>query len=764
MSGKSLFIAEKPSVAMEFAKALGVTGAGCRHDGYVENDNYIVTWCVGHLITMSLPDAYGEEMKAWSFDTLPFIPKTYKYEVIGNVKKQYEVVAKLLNRKDVANIYYSGDSAREGEYIQRLVRMMAGHNQAAHERRVWIDSQTDEEIHRGIREAKDLTEYDALSDAAYARAIEDYLVGMNFSRALSIKYSNTMSNAAGLKHAPIAVGRVMSCVLGMIVNRENEIRNTVTFPYYGISASIDGTKLVADWKIVEKSIFRNHPDNYNNIGLKSKDPVGSLVKQLNAGGKMTLVNKNKTSSSKAAPLLFNLAELQGECTKRFHISPSETLNIAQSLYEKKLTTYPRTDARVLTNAVAKVYAYNINGLKKIPELAAFADYILTNNLHTQLASHTTKYIDDSKVSDHYAIIPTGEGFENLNQLTDTEKAVYDLICRRFLSIFYPSAEYDKLALTFEAGNETFQLSVTAIAKEGYLAIAGHKDDTENAKNLKDAEAISGTIGAQFAIKEGTTKPPARYTTGSLILAMENAGNLIEDDELREQIKSSGIGTSATRAETISKLEKIHYIKVNHKTQTITPDMMGELVFAVLKEAFAPILNPSYTATWEKALSMIEHKELTKDKYLAQIYNYVTNGVNSVKQHDYKEQVASAISELGKYYPDIKKKSGGELPPCPYCGKPLRESDRGYYCSGYKEGCKFSLWKTFPGKNGKILPSSVVQTLLSAHKTGDNTVESDVTAEVKGFKKKAGGTFSARLKLTGTIGEYPKVDFVFAPRH
>lgn len=768
--GKNLFIAEKSSVAMEFAKALNINTSG-KSAGYVEDDNNIVTWCVGHLIDMLYPEAYDPEMKSWKMEKLPFIPTTYKYGVIEDVKKQYSVVSKLLNRKDVSSIYYSGDSAREGEYIQRLVRQEAGHNKNASEFRVWIDSQTKEEIINGIKNAKPLSAYDNLSDAGYARAIEDYLVGINFSRALSIKYSGLLSNAVndGKYHA-IAVGRVMSCVLGMIVERERLIRNTTVIPFYGISADI-GNGASADWKIMPGSLYESSPQNYNNIGLLDRNLTQELTNELNKTGQLTVSDKKTTTSKKAAPLLFNLAELQSECSKKFHINPTETLAIAQSLYEKKLTTYPRTDARVLTNAICKVFTVNIRGLESYKPVSEFAKEVMDNNMYEKLTRSQTKYVDDSQVSDHYAIIPTGQGFENLGVLNELEAKVYEIICKRFLAIFYPDAEFKKIAVLLKQNSESFAASSTVMTNAGYLKVAGKDEDKEeNEDGFNYLDSLSGSINSAFSIKEGKSQPPKRYTSGSLILAMENAGQLIEEQELREEIKGSGIGTSATRADVISKLQKIKYIQINPKTQTVTPDKLGELVYEVLKSVIPMILIPKYTASWETGLSQVKDGKITKDFYLQKIYGYINACIAEIKKSNITDDLKHSLENLKKVYSDINEnaqsqqfqsgsnasKSTGLF--CPVCGSPIVENSKAFSCSGYTKGCKFVVWKKQYGKN---LPAPIISFLIkSSEKKDDGTVESKVTTKIDGFISKAQTEYSAKLQIKADASGNTKTNLIF----
>ena len=755
-----LFITEKPSVAMEFAKALEVGRSENRHDGYIESSDTIITWCVGHLITLCYPEAYDPELKKWDMKDLPFIPEKYKYEVIPTSKAQYQVVKKMLNRKDVTEIYYSGDSAREGEYIQRLVRQMAGHNPSAKEYRVWIDSQTKEEILRGIKEAKPLEYYNTLSDSAYARAIEDYLIGMNFSRVLSLKYSYIATNALGAKHVAIAVGRVMSCVLGMVVERERLIRNTKVISFYSIKAKTNN--IIFDWKINEKSPYFNTPDNYNNNGLLNRAPVTELVATFNNIGTLDIVKSDKSTAKKAAPLLFNLAELQSECTKLYKISPSDTLAIAQSLYEKKLTTYPRTDARVLTTAMTKVYETNISGLRDIPELASFVNTILEKKLHAASRMNNTKYVDDSKVSDHYAIIPTGQEVSSIGNLTDLERKVYMLICKRFLSIFYPEAQIHKISLLGQCNGETFTSSVSMIGNPGYMEIVGYKADPDSQMKFAAATQLSGTVSAEYTEHEGKSKPPSRFTSGSMILAMENAGNLIEDPDLREQIKGSGIGTSATRGEVISKLEKNQYIVIDKKTQIIAPGVLGEIIYDILSQAVPHILNPKYTASWEKGLQGIADGSVTKDVYLGKINNYVSHSVMDMKSNDFSNSIKESISKLKMIYPNVSlknDKSSLDLK-CPKCGSPIAKNGKTYYCTGSKNGCKFSFWGTIAGKE---LSDALIKDLLASWTPNNNGGgETKISKKIAGFKSsKSNKTFEAKIKFTqATADEYVKSNFIF----
>ena len=593
--GKNLIITEKPSVAMEFAKALKITAN--RKNGYLESEKWIITWCVGHLVTMSYPDKYNENLKFWRLDTLPFIPKEWKYEIIPSVANQFNIIKSLLQREDIDYIYNAGDSGREGEYIQRLVFMMAKPNPKAEIKRVWIDSQTEEEIKRGIEEAKSESEYDSLSDSAYLRAKEDYLIGINFSRMLSIIYGKKLAKEINEDKTSISVGRVMTCVLGMIVEREREIRNFIKVPFYKIVG--DFTKFQAEWKVAETSKSWQSPKLYNDSGFKNKDDAKNLI--LSLKGKEAIVEEIKKSKQKEnAPLLFNLAEIQNECTKRFKIKPDETLEIIQNLYEKKLVTYPRTDARVLSTAVAKVINNNLNGIAlgyKDEEIQKYIKKIKDENYSTNLLK--TKYVNDSKITDHYAIIPTGKGYENLNSIPDIQKEVYKVIVKRFIAIFYPSAEFSKINITVNVDGEKFYASTKICTKTGYLDVLKKvTNDEEKVENI-DVRKGEKLIVNNYTIKESETTPPTRYNSGSIILAMENAGKLIEEEELREQIKGAGIGTSATRAEIIKKLEKIKYININNKTQIITPTQKGEYIYDIVKSSMPDMLNPKLTASWEK---------------------------------------------------------------------------------------------------------------------------------------------------------------------
>ena len=621
---KKLLITEKPSVAMEFAKALKVNTN--RKNGYLESEEWIITWCVGHLVTMSYPEKYDEKLKFWRLDTLPFLPEEYKYEIIPAVQNQFNVVQTLLQRDDVSEIYNAGDSGREGEYIQRLVFMMAKPNPKAKMKRVWIDSQTEEEILRGINEAKDLSEYDSLSDSAYLRAKEDYLIGINFSRMLSIIYGKRVAKEINEDKVSISIGRVMTCVLGMVVSREREIRNFVKTKYYKISGVL-GTEngaFTAEWKVNEKSNKFENPELYNETGFKTKEKAEKFINLLK-GKDATVSEIKRTKQKENAPLLFNLAEIQNECTKRFKIKPDETLEIIQNLYEKKLVTYPRTDARVLSTAVAKEISKNLNGLArgfKDEEIQKYISKMVQEKYSTNLLK--TKYVNDSKITDHYAIIPTGQGFENYDKLTDLNKEIYKLIVRRFLSIFYPPAEFNKVAVTVNIDNETFFANEKICINQGYLEILkpdkeSKTEANEGLKNLKKGQKIEQV---ELSIKDAETSPPSRYNSGSMILAMENAGKLIEDEALREQIKGDGIGTSATRAEIIKKLERIKYIEINNKTQIITPTQKGEAIFDVVNKSMPDMLNPKLTASWEKGLSMVAKKEIKTNEFMQKLEKYI----------------------------------------------------------------------------------------------------------------------------------------------
>ena len=646
--GKSLLITEKPSVAMEFAKALKITTK--RKNGYLESDKWIITWCVGHLVTMSYPEKYDEKLKFWRLDTLPFIPEKWKYEIIPQVENQFNIVRELMQREDIEEIYNAGDSGREGEYIQRLVFMMAKPNPNAKMKRVWIDSQTEEEILRGIKEAKDGSEYDSLSDSAYLRAKEDYLIGINFSRLLSIIYGRNLASKINEEKASISVGRVMTCVLGMIVSREREIRNFVKTKYYKVNGDFgnDEESFQAEWKVNEKSKMFESPKLYNESGFKTEDEAKDFIEYLE-GKKAKVIELKKSKQKENAPLLFNLAELQNQCTKRFKIKPDETLEIVQNLYEKKLVTYPRTDARVISTAVAKEISKNLNGIVrgfKDEEVQDIIKKMIDEKYSTNLIK--TKYVNDSKITDHYAIIPTGQGYENYNGLTDLQKNIYKVIVTRFLAIFYPPAEYNRIQVSVEIfdeeskAKEIFNCSGKVCINKGYLEVLKLiEKNTKSTKNENDVENQNENEEKQtnleilkklkkgqeievksFDLKEAETSPPTRYNSGSIILAMENAGKLIEEEELREQIKGAGIGTSATRAEIIKKLEKINYIDINSKTQVITPTKKGEIIYDIVLSSMPDMLNPKLTASWEKGLDMVAKKEIKPDIFMEKLKKYI----------------------------------------------------------------------------------------------------------------------------------------------
>ena len=698
--GKSVYIAEKPSVAQEFAKALKLNTK--RRDGYLESDEAIVTWCVGHLVTMSYPEEYDPALKKWNLQTLPFIPEEFKYEVIPSVAKQFQIVSGILNREDVDTIYVCTDSGREGEYIYRLVEQEA-HVEGKKRRRVWIDSQTEEEILRGIREAKDLSEYDNLGASAYLRAKEDYLMGINFSRLLTLKYGNSISNFLQTKYSVVSVGRVMTCVLGMVVRREREIRDFVKTPFYRVLSTIDaqGHTFEGEWRAVKGSRYFESYDLYKENGFKERKKAEELIQYLQtpddesvnvagiqeqSGLNCRIESIEKKKEKKNPPLLYNLAELQNDCSKRFKISPDETLRIVQELYEKKLVTYPRTDARVLSTAVAKEITRNLNGLSKYPMAAPYMQDILNFGSYKTLAK--TRYVNDKQITDHYAIIPTGQGLNALSTVSSTAKGVYDLIVRRFLSIFYPPAVYQKVAIVTKIKEESFFSSFKVLAEEGYLKVAGipkkkasqtaTKDssngNSENNNNDTNDEAGSDSSdqsldtglfevikslkkGAVLQvraldIKEGETSPPKRYNSGSMILAMENAGQLIEDEELRAQIKGSGIGTSATRAEILKKLVNIKYLALNKKTQVITPTLQGEMIYDVVDHSIRSLLNPELTASWEKGLNYVAEGSITSDEYMRKLDHFITSRTVGVKGLNNQYQLRACYEKAAGFYPSV----------------------------------------------------------------------------------------------------------------
>ena len=699
--GKDLYIAEKPSVAKEFAKALKLNMSN--RDGYMESEEAVVTWCVGHLVTMSYPDAYDEKYRRWSLATIPFVPQEFKYEVIPSVKKQFQIVSTLLNRQDVDTIYVCTDSGREGEYIYRLVEQQSKVT-GKQRKRVWIDSQTEEEILRGIREAKDLSEYDNLSAAAYLRAKEDYLMGINFSRVLTLKYGDAVNSYLKKDKGAIAVGRVMTCVLGMVVKREREIREFVKTPFYRVVAKVSSGEHSFDceWKAVEGSRYYASPLLYKENGFREKKDAETLISELMSMSSgegaspeefipVPVIHAiEKKKETKNPPLLYNLAELQNDCAKYFKISPDETLKIAQELYEKKMTTYPRTDARVLSSAVAKVVHKNIQGLKGFQKVAGFADRILQEGRYKKIAS--SRYVNDKQITDHYAIIPTGQGLSGLSRLQPLSAKVYELIVRRFLSIFYPAAVYRKVSLDVLIKQEHFFASFKVLTEAGYLEIADSGRWKKNGKSGEkkaedgqpaiehDGEEKDGSRegGGQdtsdpvflemisrlkkgsrlvleaMDLREGETTPPKRYNSGTMILTMENAGQFIEDEELRAQIKGSGIGTSATRAEILGKLVRIEYLSLNKKTQVITPTLMGEMIYDVVDGSIRPLLNPTLTASWEKGLTMVAQGEITSGEYMQKLDDFVSRRTNIVKQLDNRRSLFHQFDAVSANYGKSRK--------------------------------------------------------------------------------------------------------------
>ncbi len=685
--GKSVFIAEKPSVAREFAKALQYQMKS--HDGYMESEEAIVTWCVGHLVTMSYPEVYDEKWKRWTIEPLPFLPEQFRYEVIDSVKKQFKIVSNILNRPDVDVIYVCTDSGREGEYIYRLVEMQANVSGKSR-KRVWIDSQTEEEILRGIKEAKDLSEYDNLCNSAYLRAKEDYLMGINFSRVLTLKYGYNVKNFLGEDRVVISVGRVMTCVLGMVVNREREIREFVKTPFYRVlaSAKIGNKKIEAEWKAVEGSQYFESPLLYKENGFKQEENAKELIQMLTQPQPLTLqvAKVERKKEVKNPPLLFNLAELQNECAKLFKISPDQTLQIVQELYEKKLTTYPRTDARVLSTAVAKEISKNIKGLSAVPSVSPYVKYILEKKTYETIAK--TKYVNDKLITDHYAIIPTGQGLSALNSLHPTSAKVYEIIVRRFLSIFCPPAIYQKVGLVLQKDTESFFSNFKVLSTAGYQELLQYsfskksedktdekeKTDSENTEDAQEDttcdENLLNMLSSlkkndiiqvdEYVIKEGETSPPKRYNSGSMILAMENAGQLIEDDELRAQIKGSGIGTSATRAEILKKLFNNKYLSLNKKTQIITPTLLGESIYDVVDCSIKSLLDPKLTASWEKGLTQVAEGVITSEEYMEKLEGFIQRRTEYVKNTNHQNLLTRKFHDASRFYKSTSKnkKNGG----------------------------------------------------------------------------------------------------------
>ena len=765
--GKSLIITEKPSVAQEFAKVLRVSG---RNDGYIENGEYVISWCVGHLVGLVYPESYDMKYKKWRLEDLPFLPKEYKYDVIDSVRKQYNIVHVLLQREDIDRVYWAGDAGKEGQTIEENIRNFGGVREGMEELRVWIDSQTEEEILRGIKEAKPMSAYANLGKSGIMRTIEDYAMGINFSRVMSVKYGNLLNDAAGTRsYTAIAVGRVMTCVLGMVVIREREIRNFKETPFYRVIGRFTDAGVEAEWKAVEGSRYFESPLLYKENGFKEEKDALALIEELN--GKQAKVKSIvKNIAKKRAPLLFNLAELQAECSKKFKISPDETLQVAQDLYEKKLTTYPRTDARVLSSAVAKEIGKNISRLKGFESTADFVEHIMQKRLYANIVD--TQYTDDSKVTDHYAIIPTGQLTE-LSGLTSLQRAVFELIVRRFLSIFYPPAEYENVKLVVDVDKESFFASSKVLKSEGYLQVANppkkksfeesnarilgknsetadstDENSTANGSNdeivvnpkvmleLADKLKAGDEIACQgYNIKFGKTSPPKRYTSGSMVLAMENAGQLIEDEELREQIKGSGIGTSATRAEIIQKLVRIGYLNLNKKTQILTPESLGEMVFEVVYMTVPALLNPKMTANWEKGLDGITRGTVDFWEYRGKLESFIRKETEKMIEQNLRPEIADRISSFaGKNARGAaaRRKIGVK---CPVCGGEIVTTPFGYGCANYKNdksGCNFNI--------GQVAGLDIQEEQVK------KLIEEGITDTIRGFKSKSGKRFDACLKL------------------
>ena len=775
--GKKLIITEKPSVAQDYAKVFQVSG---KHNGYIENNTYVITWCVGHLVEMVYPEEYDIRYKKWMLQDLPFLPEKYKYGVIKNVRQQYDIVHALLQREDIDTVYWAGDSGKEGQTIEENIRNFGGVRKGMQELRVWIDSQTEDEIRRGVAQAKPMSAYENLGRSGIMRSIEDYAMGINFSRVMSVKYGKLLNDAAATKgYTAIAVGRVMTCVLGMVVNREREIRNFKETSFYRVVGAFTEADIEAEWKAVEGSAYFESPKLYKENGFKEKEDAQALITSLE--GKDAVVKTlEKGISRKKAPLLFNLAELQAECAKRFKISPDQALQVAQDLYEKKLTTYPRTDARVLTTAVAKEIDKNLNGLKGYTPTQRFTDHILTKKSFANIAK--TQYTDDSKVTDHYAIIPTGQLTE-LGTLTPLQSKVFDLITRRFLSIFYPPAEYQTLKLVVGIEKESLFASAKALKVLGYLEVMGrtledadedentgdgqNKDNTasqtktgespEKKNNPKKLLALADTLKQGdllavngFEIRDSKTTPPKRYTSGSMILAMENAGQLIEDEELRAQIKGSGIGTSATRAEIIKKLIRIGYLNLNQKTQVITPQNFGEMVYEVVAMTVPALLNPKMTASWEKGLDGITNGTVDVNDYRAKLEDFIRRETIQIRDKDLTRQLAVQISPFtGKDARGLgaRKKIGAQ---CPACGGDIVTTPFGYGCANYDpqdpSSCRFAIGKV---ADKELSPEQVKELL-----------DNGITQTIRGFKGKSGKKFDACLMLAKDADGKHSVTFNF----
>lgn len=741
--GKKLIITEKPSVARDFARVLGVTG---NHQGYIENNDYVISWCYGHLVCMSYPEAYDEKYHNWRLEDLPFLPETYKYEVVESAKDQYVVVNKMLHRDDIDTVYWAGDSGKEGQTIEENIRIYGGVRPGMTELRVWIDSQTDEEILRGIREAKPMSDYDLLGKSGIMRTIEDYSLGINFSRVLSVKYGKMFNDAAATKtYTAIAVGRVMTCVLGMVVRREREIRDFKETPFYRVNGNFSEAKINAEWKAEEGSKYFESPLLYKENGFKARESAEKLIQEL-TGKPAIIANKEIGTEKKKPPMLFNLAELQAECSKRFKISPAQTLEVVQKLYEQKMTTYPRTDARVLSTAIAKEIDKTIIKLQSYTNTKPFVDKILADKSYVGIEK--TPYTDDSKITDHYAIIPTGQ-IGALSRLSDLEKSIYDLIVRRFLSIFYPPAEYKKLKLHIKVDTENFYTSTKILVKPGYLEVTGYKSGSEDENSEEEGvgskekfeEFISkvkkgDTVVVNFyEIKEGKTSPPKRYTSGSLILAMENAGKLIEDEELRAQIIKVGIGTSATRGEILQKLIKIGYLNLNEKSQIITPENLGEMVYEVVDLTLPSLLNPEMSASWEKGLEGIVKGEVNDKEYRSKLEDYIRTETLKMIGEDLRVVLATNIKP---FISEHSKGISAKIPigvACPICKGDMVTTSFGYGCSNYfneEIKCRFSVGKIA----GVDVPQEEVVKLINEGTTG----------VIKGFTSKTKKKFDAKLKL------------------
>lgn len=648
--GKILVIAEKPSVASDIAKVLKCKSKG---EGFLYNDEYIVSWAIGHLVTLYDPEDYDAMLKKWSENTLPILPDTIKLKPINKTKTQLNVLKKLMNSKDTDSIICATDSGREGELIFRYIYEIVKCKKSF--KRLWISSMTDTAIKEGFKKLKDSREYDNLYLSAKCRSEADWLVGINATRAFTVKHN-----------ALLSIGRVQTPTLSMIVERQKEIRDFVPEEYFEVEADYGEFKGI--W-------FKQPFENETRINKKSDaEIIANNVK----GEIANIYDVKREEKRQSHPLLFDLTELQRECNRKFGFSAKKTLDVAQSLYEKrKMITYPRTDSRYLSADMKSEMGIVLSKIKDTGFYSEFLEYA-ENNIKN---SYTKRVFDNSKVSDHHAIIPS-KGKLSIDKLTTDEKKVFDIIVLRFISVFYPQYIYNSIKVFAKCKNENFISKGTEIVEKGWTVLY------EKFKTKKDEPVIPDVkIGDNFVIKksaviEKKTMPPKNYTEATILSAMENAGKMVEDEELKEKLKESGIGTPATRAAIIERLISVGY--VIRQGKNLIPTEKGENLIAIVPEE---LKSPETTGKWEKGLSSVAKGKMSQERFMGSIERYVRFLVDNASASN-----TDIKFEKEEYTKNKKAKRIVSIGKCPLCGKKVLENTKAFYCESWKSGCKFTIWK------------------------------------------------------------------------